>query len=114
MKKIEAVIPVSRLERTFASLKEISLGGITYYESKGRGEIPRPKVHSGRGTSTFTPEFNKNATIVIVANEDQVDKIVEKILEGASSGVKGEGKIFISDIDEMVDIGSRKRGDVAT
>ena len=52
MKKIEAVIPHARLERVFAALKELNLGGITYFESKGTGEIPRPQMHSGRGTGT--------------------------------------------------------------
>jgi nitrogen regulatory protein P-II 1 len=113
MKKIEAIVPHARLERAFASLKELNLGGITYYESRGRGEIPRPKVHSGRGTGMYTPEFNVNSTIVIIVNDSMVDTVVEKILEGTSSGLKGEGKIFVSDIDDVVDIGSKKRGESA-
>ena len=40
-----------------------------------------------------------------------VDKVIEKVLESTSSGLKGEGKIFVSNIDEVVDIGTRKRGE---
>lgn len=113
MKRIEAVVPSARLERAFAALKELDLGGITYFESKGRGEIPREKIHAGRGTSTYTPEFNINSTIVIVVSDSMVNKVVEKILESTSSGLKGEGKIFISNVDDVVDVGTRKHGETA-
>jgi nitrogen regulatory protein P-II 1 len=111
MKKIEAVIPHARLERAFAALKELNLGGITYFESKGRGEVPRPQIHSGRGTGTYTPEFNINSTVMVVVGDSMVDKVVEKILESTSTGLKGEGKIFVSDIEDVVDIGTKKRGE---
>lgn len=113
MKKIEAVVPQARIERAFAALKELDLGGITYFESKGRGEIPRPKIHSGRGTGTYTPEFNINSTIMLVVKDSMVEKVVEKILESTSSGLKGEGKIFVSNVDDAVDVGSKKRGEAA-
>jgi nitrogen regulatory protein P-II 1 len=113
MKKIEAVVPQARIERAFAALKELDLGGITYFESKGRGEIPRPKIHSGRGTGTYTPEFNVNSTIMMVVRDSMVDKVVEKLLESTSSGLKGEGKIFVSDVDDAIDVGSKKRGEEA-
>lgn len=111
MKRIEAVVPSARLERAFAALKELDLGGITYFESKGRGEIPRQKLHSGRGTSTYTPEFNVNSTIVAVVSDSMADKVIDKILESTSSGLKGEGKIFVSNIDDVVDVGTKKRGE---
>ncbi len=101
------------MERAFAALKELDLGGITYFESKGRGEIPRPKIHSGRGTGTYTPEFNVNSTIMLVVKDSMVDKVVEKILESTSSGLKGEGKIFVSNVDDAYDVGSKKRGEAA-
>ena len=113
MKRIEAVVSRARLERAFAALKELDLGGITYFESKGMGEIPRQKVHSGRGTGTFTLEFNINSTIVVVVSDSMVNKVVDKILESTTSGVKGEGKIFVSSIDDVVDVGTKKRGEAA-
>ena len=111
MKKIEAVIPHARLERAFAALKELDLGGITYFESKGRGEVPRPQIHSGRGTGTYTPEFNINSTVMVVVSDSMVNKVVDKILESTSTGLKGEGKIFVSDIEDVVDIGTKKHGE---
>jgi nitrogen regulatory protein P-II 1 len=111
MKKIEAVIPHARLGRAFAAMEELRLGGLTYYESKGRGQVPRPELQSGRGTSTYRPEFNVNATVVIVVKDAIVDKVVEKILSSTSTGLAGEGKIFISDVDDAIDIGSKQRGE---
>jgi nitrogen regulatory protein P-II 1 len=105
MKKIEAVVPSARLEKAFAALKELNLGGLTYYDSKGRGQAPRPEIHSGRGTGTFRPEFNVNATIDIVTDDSMVNKVIDKILESTSTGLAGEGKIFVSDVDDVIDIG---------
>jgi nitrogen regulatory protein P-II 1 len=111
LKKIEAVVPTARLERAFAALGELGLGGFTYYDSKGRGQIPRPQIQSGRGTGTFRPEFNENATIVVVTNDSMADSVISKILDSTSSGLAGEGKIFVSDVDEAIDIGSKQRGE---
>jgi nitrogen regulatory protein P-II 1 len=111
MKKIEAVIPAARLDKAFAALKELDLGGFTYYDSKGQGEIPRPQLQSGRGTGTYTPQFNVNTTIMVVAKDSMVNKVIDKILQSTSTGLAGEGKIFVSDVDEAVDIGTKQRGD---
>ena len=113
MKKIEAIVPAARLETAFASLNELNLGGFTYYESKGRGQIPRPEIQSGRGTGTYRPEFNVNATIVVVTRDSMADSVISKILDSTSSGLAGEGKIFVSDVDQVVDIGSKQRGEGA-
>jgi nitrogen regulatory protein P-II 1 len=113
LKKIEAVVPAARLQGAFAALGELDLGGFTYYESKGRGEIPRPEIHSGRGTGTYRPEFNVNSTIVVVTKDSMADNVISKILDSTSSGLAGEGKIFVSDVDEAIDIGSKQRGEGA-
>ena len=113
MKKIEAVIPQSKLEGAFMALKELDLGGLTYYDSKGRGQIPRPQLQSGRGTSTYTPEFNTNSTIVLIVKDAIFDKVINRILENVSTGRAGEGKIFVSEVEDAIDIGSRTRGEDA-
>jgi nitrogen regulatory protein P-II 1 len=113
MKKIEAVFPSGRLDKAFAALEKEEIGGLTYFESKGRGQLPRPQLASARGTSTFTPEFNANSTMFIVVKDSVVDRVVNKILEVTSTGLAGEGKIFVSDVDDAVDIGSKTRGESA-
>src|SRR5215510_14208612 len=111
MKKIEAVVPHARLDLALAALKQLGLGGLTYYESKGRGQVPIPRVQSGRGTSTYVPEFNVNSTVVVVIKDSEMQNVVDAIVNSASTGLAGEGKMFISDVDDAVDIGSRKRGE---
>jgi nitrogen regulatory protein P-II 1 len=113
MKKIEAIVPHGRLDRTFEGLKELGLGGLTYYESKGRGQAPRPEVHGGRGTTSFIPEFNLNALLVLVVGDSIAEKVIENILSNSSTGLAGEGKIFVSNVDDAVDIGSRTKGEAA-
>ena len=113
MKKIEAIVPHGRLDKTFEGLKQLQLGGFTYYEAKGRGQAPRAEVHSGRGTTSYTAAFNVNALIVFVVADSMVEKIVENILSSSSTGLAGEGKMFVSDVDDAVDIGSRTRGEAA-
>jgi nitrogen regulatory protein P-II 1 len=113
LKKIEAVVPAARLESAVAALGELGLGGFTYYDSRGRGQIPRPEIHGGRGTSTYRPEFNINTTIVVVTKDSMVDSVISTILDSASSGLAGEGKMFVSDVDEVIDIGSKQRGEGA-
>jgi nitrogen regulatory protein P-II 1 len=97
----------------FLALKDMGVGGLTYYESKGRGQNLRPLLHSGRGTSTYTPEFNLNATLVVVTRDSAVENILNTILDNSSTGLKGEGKIFVYDLDDAIDIGSRSRGEAA-
>ena len=113
MKRIEAVFPSARLPGAFAALENAEIGGLTYFESKGRGQAARPQLTSGRGTSTFIPEFNANSTMVVVVKDSVVDKVVSKILEVTGTGMAGEGKIFVSDVDDAVDIGSKTRGESA-
>ena len=109
MKRIEAIIPTSKMTDAFSALKELKIGGLTYYDSKGRGENPPAKMASGRGTFIYTPEFNANLTVVTVVDDSLVEQVVNKILASTSTGLAGEGKIFISDVDEIIDIGTKTK-----
>ena len=109
MKRIEAIIPQSKMSDAFAALKELKIGGFTYYDSKGRGLNPPAAVHSGRGTSLYTPEFNPNLTIFTVVEDSLVEQVVNKILASTSTGLAGEGKNFIADVDQTIDIGTKSK-----
>jgi nitrogen regulatory protein P-II 1 len=61
----------------------------------------------------YRPEFNVNSTIVVVATDSMANKVIDKILQSTSTGLAGEGKIFVSDVDEAIDIGSKQRGEGA-
>lgn len=113
MKKIEAVIPTERLSRVSEELKKTGATGLTCFDTKGRGQIPIQKVQTGRGTGVYTPEFNTNCSIIVVVKDSDVDKAIQAIVNSASSGMAGEGKIFVSNVDDVVDIGSKKKGESA-
>jgi nitrogen regulatory protein P-II 1 len=49
--------------------------------------------------------------IVVITKDSMVDSVISKILDSTSSGLAGEGKIFVSDVDEAIDIGSKQRGE---
>ena len=113
MKKIEVVCSLGKLDKAIAGLEMEDIGGLTYIETKGRGQLARPQITSARGTSSFVPAFNANSTITIVVKDSVVDKIVNRIVELISTGMAGEGKIFVSDVDDAIDIGSKTRGESA-
>jgi nitrogen regulatory protein P-II 1 len=112
MKRVEAVIPEARLDKVNDALKHAGVGGVTIFNTKGRGQIPIQQRSAGRG-GVFTPEFNTNCTLIVVVKDNEVDKVLQAVLQGASSGLVGEGKIFVSNVDEAVDIGTKKRGEGA-
>jgi len=78
-------------------------------EHKQQQANPPAAVHSGRGTSLYTPEFNPNLTIFTVVDDAIVEQVVNKILASTSTGLAGEGKIFISEIDQIIDIGTKSK-----
>ena len=109
MKKIEAVIPEQKLDAVFYALADLDLGGFTYFNVKGRGKRPREMVSSGRG-GRIEATHNTNSFIYVVVNDDMVDKVIDTITSHSSTGLAGEGKIFIYDVVDSVDIGTKKRG----
>lgn len=113
MKRIEAIIPQRFAEETAVELMETGVSGVTVYDSKGKGAVERPEITSGRGTARYRPAFNANSTIVVVVKDALVDKVLEKILKQSNTGKSGEGKIFVSDVTDVFDIGSQKRGESA-
>ncbi|MDQ4023797.1 MAG: P-II family nitrogen regulator, partial [Thermoproteota archaeon] len=61
----------------------------------------------------FASEFSVRSNIVTIVDDSQVDKVINTILDTVSTGSTGDGKIFISSISEAIDIGTKKRGEVA-
>jgi nitrogen regulatory protein P-II 1 len=112
MKRIETIIPSNRLNLIVAAIEGIGVSGITTIESKGRGKAARPSLRSSRGTSTQIAEYNSLVTIVTIVEDSQADQIVDAILSVASTGSKGDGKIFISPVDEVIDIQTKRKDTV--
>ena len=113
MKRIEAIVASERVLAVNEALKNAGVGGCTMLDAKGRGKGEKPVVETGRGTGRYTSEFSVRSDIVIIVDDSDVDKVIKTIVDTVSTGSAGDGKIFISQINEAVDIGTKKRGQTA-
>ena len=111
MKKIEAIIKPFKLDEIKEALQEIGLQGITVIEAKGFG---RQKGHTElyRGAK-YIVDFLPKVKIELIIDDDQLDAAIDAIQKSAHTGRIGDGKIFISSIDEAIRIRTGERGSEA-
>src|SRR6185437_14614712 len=111
MKKIEAVIKPFKLDEVKEALHEVGLQGITVVEAKGFG---RQKGHTElyRGAE-YVVDFLPKVKIEVVCEDNVVERAVEAIVNSARTGRIGDGKIFISSVEEVIRIRTGERGEDA-
>ncbi len=107
MKKIEAIVLPSKETEIIDALQKTGIGGLTVTSARGRGKGVR-KIKPGLGR--YIDRFNDVLTFVIVVEDSMADEIVSIITEVAHTGSPGDGKIFVSTIDEIVDIYTKEKG----
>jgi nitrogen regulatory protein P-II 1 len=108
MKKIEAIIKPFKLDEVKEALQEIGLQGITVLEAKGFG---RQKGHTElyRGAE-YVVDFLPKVKIEVVLSDEMLDKAVDAIQKAAKTGRIGDGKIFISAIEDAIRIRTGETG----
>jgi nitrogen regulatory protein P-II 1 len=108
MKKIEAIIKPFKLDEVKEALQEVGLQGITVTEAKGFG---RQKGHTElyRGAE-YVVDFLPKVKIEIVLGDDMVEKAIDAIRRAAQTGRIGDGKIFVSTIEEAIRIRTGESG----
>jgi nitrogen regulatory protein P-II 1 len=111
MKKIEAIIKPFKLEEVKDALGEIGIEGMTVTEVKGFG---RQKGHTEiyRG-SEYTVDFLPKIKVELVVADGQVEGAVAAIVKSAKTGKIGDGKVFVSGIDQAIRIRTEEKGDSA-
>jgi nitrogen regulatory protein PII len=111
MKKIEAIIKPFKLEEVKEALAEVGVQGMTVTEVKGFG---RQKGHTEiyRG-SEYTVDFLPKVKIEIVVDDAQAGAVAEAIVKSANTGKIGDGKVFISNIEEAIRIRTGETGSSA-
>jgi nitrogen regulatory protein P-II 1 len=111
MKKIEAIIKPFKLDEVKDALHEIGLQGLTVIEAKGFG---RQKGHTElyRGAE-YVVDFLPKVKIEVICGDDMLDRAVEAIQAAARTGRIGDGKIFVSDVSEVIRIRTGERGEDA-
>ena len=108
MKKIEAIIKPFKLDEVKEALQEVGLQGITVIEAKGFG---RQKGHTElyRGAE-YVVDFLPKVKVEVVLEDNLVERAVEAIQQAARTGRIGDGKIFVSTVDEAIRIRTGERG----
>jgi len=111
MKKIEAIIKPFKIDEVKKALQEINVTGMTVSEVKGFG---RQKGHTElyRGAE-YTVDFLPKVKVEVVVTEEMAGRVVEAIMNAAKTGKIGDGKIFVSAIEDTVRIRTGERGEGA-
>ena len=111
MKKIEAIIKPFKLDDVREALTDIGITGMTVTEVKGFG---RQKGHTEvyRGAE-YSVDFLPKIQIDIVVGEHLIEQVIESIIEAARTGKVGDGKIFITPVEEVIRIRTGETGETA-
>ena len=111
MKKVEAIIKPFKLEEVKDALGDVGIEGMTVSEVKGFG---RQKGHTEiyRG-SEYTVDFLPKIKIELVLPDNQVESAVSTIVNTARTGKIGDGKVFVSNVEDAVRIRTEEKGDAA-
>ncbi len=102
LKKVEAIIRPFKLDEVKIALVNAGIVGMTVSEVRGFGR-QKGQTERYRG-SEYTVEFLQKLKVEIVVEDNQVDMVVEKVIAAARTGEIGDGKIFISPVDQVVRI----------
>lgn len=109
MMKIEAIIQPSKLESVKEALLEIGIEGITVTEVRGHGrQKGHTEVYRGR---EYTVDLLPKIKLEMVLGDGLVTRAVEAILKSAKTGKIGDGKIFLSRVEEAIRIRNEERGE---
>ena len=100
MKKIEAIIQPDMVERVIMAIRKVGVGGLTVIEAQGQGAAEPPLVG----------QFYPKTIIIIVVDDEKADDVMEKIANTACTRTKGDGKIFITNVEESTDICTKEKG----
>jgi nitrogen regulatory protein P-II 1 len=111
MTKVEAIIQNSKLDAVKSALHEIGVEGMTVLEARGHGrQKGHTEIYRGR---EYTVDLVPKIKLEMVLADNMVDKVVQAITTAARTGKIGDGKIFLSRIDEAIRIRNDERGEGA-
>ena len=100
MKKIEAIVQSGTKDAVIAAIKKVGVGGVTVHQVQGQGAQDPPLVG----------QYFSRDLIICVVDDPKLDDVINAIANVACTGTKGDGKVFVTDIVDALDICSKKRG----
>jgi len=112
MKRIDAMVPNVKRKAVCEAIIKAGAGGVTISETRGKGAGQRPTYTGAKGTARYVAEYSRTDTITTIVDDSMVDSIVKAVMNTVHTGAKGDGKIFVSPIDETYDITTGQKGKV--
>ena len=112
MKRIDAMVPNLKRKAVCEAIIKAGAGGVTISETRGKGAGQRPTYTGAKGTARYVAEYSRTDTITTIVDDSMVDSIVKAVMNSVHTGAKGDGKIFVSPIDETYDITTGQKGKV--
>ena len=103
MKRIEAVVNPSMKDKVVSAIKKVGVGGVTVSHAQGQGAADPPLVG----------QYFSKERIVTVVEDSKVDSILDSIATVACTGAKGDGKVFVTNVEDVLDICTKERGEKA-
>ena len=110
MKKIEAIIRPEKLDVVKSALEAAGFLGLNIVHVTGRG-VQKGIVHSGRGGETYTVDMLPKLKIEVVTKDADAEKVIEIIINAAKTGNIGDGKIFVTTVEEAIRVRTGERGE---
>ncbi len=111
MKRIEAIIRPDKLEAIVEELSDLGYAGLNYTEVQGHGRQKGMKeLFRGR---EYDIKFVPKIKIEVVSSDDKAEDIIDAIIKIAGTGQIGDGKIFISEITDVIRVRTKERGEIA-
>ena len=111
MKKIEAIIRPEKVDEVRKAIEAVGYPGITITEAQGHGK-QKGVVQQWRG-ETYRVEFLPKVKLELIVGDADVERIVQAIIKAAKTGSVGDGKIFVSDVRDVIKIRTGERGESA-
>ena len=111
MKKIEAIVRRESFPENDSALKQAGISGLTFFDAEGRGRAKGREMVSGRGARTYQTEYVERTKLEVIVKDTDARKVVDIILGHAKSGAVGDGKVFVSNVEEGYDISSGQTGE---
>ncbi|MFQ5782222.1 MAG: P-II family nitrogen regulator [Nitrosopumilus sp.] len=100
MKKIEAIVPPGTKDAVVNAIKKVGVGGITVHQVQGQGAQDPPLVG----------QYFSRDLIICVVDDPKLDEILDAIANVACTGSKGDGKVFVTPVEDAFDICTKQRG----
>ena len=100
MKKIEAIVQPNTKDAVITAIKKIGVGGVTVHQVQGQGAQDPPLVG----------QYFSRDMIICVVDDPKLDDVLNAIANTACTATKGDGKVFVTTVDDALDICSKKRG----